>query len=217
MKKVILILLLLLPELIANDVLNKHPKKPLIAGKVNDYKVGKYPAPYKGLASYKAPTMFLELKNSKSNLQVSKHFKLKSFLCKQRSSYPKYLLLKPSLIILLEKIIEDLNTKGHTIEKVTVMSAYRTPYYNKLIGSSKHSRHMYGDAADIYIDQNGDGYLDDLNRDGITDDKDTEYLANIAISVQKKYKLKGGVGKYKRNSHHPRFLHVDTRGFNARW
>ena len=217
MKKIVLTLIILFLPLFANDALKNHPKKPLINGKVNGYIVGTYPAPYKGLASYSAPKMFLELKDAKSDLQVSPHFRLKSFLCKQASPYPKYLLLKPSLVDLLEKIIARLNEEGHKIERVTVMSGYRTPYYNRRIGSSKHSRHMYGDAADIYIDQNNDGYLDDLNRDGKIDDKDTEYLANIAIAVQKKYNIKGGVGKYRRNAHHPRFVHVDTRGFNARW
>ena len=98
------------------------------------------------------------------------------------------------------------------------MSGYRTPTYNKRIGSSTHSRHMYGDAADIYVDTNKDGKMDDLNKDGVIDDKDTLYLATLIDQIQKKYPiLLGGVGKYKRNSLHPRFVHVDARGYKARW
>ena len=41
------------------------------------------------------------------------------------------------------------------------MSGFRTPQYNKGGGNTGGraglSRHMYGDAADIFIDSNGDG------------------------------------------------------------
>ena len=97
------------------------------------------------------------------------------------------------------------------------MSGYRTPAYNKAIGSSKYSRHMYGDAADIYVDDNHDGFLDDLNGDGKITNKDTKWLADLANDVQRKNNIKGGVGIYKRTSRHPRFVHVDTRGYYARW
>ena len=47
------------------------------------------------------------------------------------------------------------------------MSGYRTPFYNRSIGNqTRFSRHVYGDAADIYADDDGDGKMDDLDGDG---------------------------------------------------
>ena len=186
-------------------------------GKINHYQIGKYPKAMRGLASYKAPTQFLTLANSKEKIKLSTHFCAKDFLCKQPSKYPKYLVVQSSLINLLEKMIEEAQKRGVKIDTFVIMSGYRTPAYNRRIGSSKHSRHMYGDASDIYVDDNHDGFMDDLDGDGKTTNKDTKWLAKLADDVQKKYKIKGGVGIYGRTSNHPRFVHVDTRGYYARW
>jgi len=186
-------------------------------GKVNHYKIGSYPEAMRGLKSYKAPQHFLTLKNSKDNIKFSTHFYARDFLCKQASKYPKYLVVQSSLINLLEKMIAEANKRGVKIKKFVIMSGYRTPAYNKAIGSSKYSRHMYGDASDIYVDDNHDGFMDDLDGDGKTTNKDTKWLADLADAVQKKYNIKGGIGMYKRTSRHPRFVHVDTRGYKARW
>lgn len=186
-------------------------------GYVNHYKIGSYPKPMRGLKSYKAPQYFLTIKNAKDKLPLSQHFNAKSFLCKQQSKYPKYLVLQSPLINLLELMLEELDRRGKKVKNFVIMSGYRTPAYNRAIGSSKYSRHMYGDAADIYVDDNHDGIFDDLDGDGKTTNKDTRYLADLADTIQKKYKLPGGVGIYKRTSRHPRFVHVDTRGYIARW
>jgi hypothetical protein len=50
-------------------------------------------------------------------------------------------------------------------------------YYNARIGNETgFSRHLYGDAMDIYVDQNGDGHMDDINRDGRVDTNDARFL-----------------------------------------
>ena len=186
-------------------------------GKVNHYEIGKYPKAMRGLKSYEAPKHFLTIKDKKANIKLSTHFYARDFLCKQPSKYPKYLVVQSSLINLLEKMIQEAKLEGVNIKKFVIMSGYRTPTYNRRIGSSKHSRHMYGDASDIYVDDNHDGFFDDLDGDGKITNKDTKWLADLANRVQRKYNIKGGVGIYKRTSTHPRFVHVDTRGYYARW
>ncbi len=186
-------------------------------GKINHYKIGTYPKPMRGLKAYKEPRDFLVLNDAKDNIKLSKHFYARDFLCKQASKYPKYLVVQSSLINLLEKMIEEANRRGVKIKKFVIMSGYRTPAYNKAIGSSTYSRHMYGDASDIYVDDNHDGFMDDLNGDGKTTNADTKWLADLANDVQHKNNIKGGVGIYKRTSRHPRFVHVDARGYYARW
>ena len=100
------------------------------------------------------------------------------------------------------------------------MSGYRTPYYNKKIGNVKYSRHVYGNAADVYVDINGDGVIDDLNSDGKNNMDDGLVLFKIVNSFDKDpgfNELLGGIGKYKKNSRHTYFIHIDTRGYKARW
>ena len=46
-----------------------------------------------------------------------------------------------------------------------VHSGFRTPLHNSGVeGSARDSRHLYGDAADVAIDADGDGTLDDFRR-----------------------------------------------------
>ena len=77
---------------------------------------------------------------------------------------------------------------------------------------------MYGDASDIYVDGNGDGRMDDLNGDGKVTVADAKYLAAIADQVEGRHpELTGGIGIYRATGAHGPFVHVDTRGFVARW
>ena len=60
------------------------------------------------------------------------------------------------------------------------MSGFRTPQYNVAGGNTGGraglSRHMYGDAADVFIDNDGDGVMDDLNRDGRSSIEDARVI-----------------------------------------
>jgi hypothetical protein len=57
----------------------------------------------------------------------------------------------------------------------------------------------YGDAADIYVDENGDGMMDDLNGDGKSTLGDARALGEIieALSEKSWYQpFEGGLGLY---------------------
>ena len=101
------------------------------------------------------------------------------------------------------------------------MSGYRTPYYNKAIGNVKYSRHIYGGAADIFIDENPkDNMMDDLNRDAKIDYKDAAVLYEIIDKLYGKpfYQgLVGGLARYEKTDCHGPFVHIDVRGRRARW
>jgi hypothetical protein len=65
-----------------------------------------------------------------------------------------------------------------------------------------------------------DGGMDDLNRDGRRDRDDIELLASLAEQFMQRPEnraLVGGVGRYGKTRHQGGFVHVDTRGFRARW
>jgi uncharacterized protein YcbK (DUF882 family) len=83
---------------------------------------------------------------------------------------------------------------------------------------ARGSRHQFGDAADIIIDDNGDGRMDDLNRNGRSDLGDTAPIAAALARVESKHKgLVGGLGTYTAMGPSGPFLHIDVRGTSARW
>ncbi len=41
---------------------------------------------------------------------------------------------------------------GFAVDTLHVMSAFRTPFYNRAIGDVEYSAHQWGSAADVYVD-----------------------------------------------------------------
>jgi hypothetical protein len=157
------------------------------------------------------------------NTQVSEHFRLKDFLTHdQQNVWPKYLVLQPRLVDKLELVLKDLEAHGIVTQGVRIMSGFRTPQYNagggETSGRAGLSRHMYGDASDIYIDNDGNGVMDDLNRDGRIDISDSRVILEAEERVERAYpELVGGGGLYRAAAGHGPFIHIDTRGYRARW
>jgi hypothetical protein len=189
---------------------------------LDGFRIGKYPkTPLRGLAFYGSPKGFIRLDSATMSMPISPHFRLGQFACKQTSALPAYLALKERLVLKLELVLEKANQAGYACESFHVMSGYRTPFYNHLIGNVKLSAHQYGGAADIFIDANPeDGEMDDLNGDGRSDGEDSGLLFNLvdAMSLNEFYlPYIGGIGKYSKNESHGAFVHVDVRGFRAIW
>lgn len=198
------------------------PYKRLKGEYLNGYRVGRYPEiPLKGLPIYKAPRGFIQVTRENEETPISPHFRLKQFLCKQASGYPKYMVLRERLVLKLELILEKVNERGYRCDTFDIMSGYRTPYYNKAIGDVKYSRHVWGGAADIFIDVSPqDGMMDDLNHDGKVDYRDAGILYDIIDSMYGKpwYRtFVGGLGRYRKTASHGPFVHVDVRGYRTRW
>ncbi|HXG18001.1 MAG TPA: D-Ala-D-Ala carboxypeptidase family metallohydrolase [Methylomirabilota bacterium] len=155
-------------------------------GYLNGYRVGKYPnEPDKQREAYAWPRGFIEVTEANENTLVSPHFRLRQFLCKQQGDYPKYIILDPRLLQVLETVLKKVNEQGRRCHTLSIMSGYRTPYYNRAIGNSTtYSRHLWGDAADIFIDVNPrDGEMDDLNGDGVVNVRDAEVLYDIVYDL----------------------------------
>src|ERR687898_774087 len=110
-------------------------------------------------------------------------------------------------------------TIGQFVSKQS--SGYPTPFYNRSIGNeTRYSRHVYGDAADIYVDDDDNGVMDDLDGDGETTLDDARLLGRMIESLSGKswyQPFEGGLGLYKANRAHGPFVHVDVRGHPARW
>ncbi len=188
---------------------------------LNGYRIGNYPDEnYKGKKNYKKPEGLIEVTEENKGTYITPHFQLKQFLCKQASGWPKYLLINPKLLLKLEYLVDELNKSGIDVSTIFIMSGYRTPYYNKSIGNVKFSRHVFGDAADIYVDEDLDGVIDDLDNNGKHDMADALVIHSIINKMEndpENEHLVGGMGSYKKNTAHTYFIHVDTRGYKARW
>lgn len=183
------------------------------------FTIGRYPPPKDGKAQYNAPLGFIEVNATNQHLYLSPHFQLGQFICRQKDGLPQYIALVPDLLEKLEWLLEGVNQRGTRLDTFEVMSGFRTPFYNRLIRNVVHSRHIYGSAADIFIDvKPRDGIMDDLNHDGRYDKKDADVLYNLADAISEAHPhLAGGVGQYSGNGAHGPFVHVDVRGFDARW
>jgi hypothetical protein len=191
-------------------------------GRLNGYRIDSYPSqPLRGLDVYLPPRGLVEVTEDNRDVRVSPNFTLGEFVSKQSSGYPKYLVLRPSLLLKLENILATLNREGHPTSDFVIMSGYRTPYYNRAIGNVQYSRHVWGGAADFYIDEApADGRMDDLNKDGRVDRNDAIWLADFikAMSERGAFGARiGGIGIYGSTSAHGPFVHVDVRGTRARW
>lgn len=191
-------------------------------GRLNGYVIGDYPrTPLKGLEIYRPPRGFIEVTAANADTAVSPHFTLRQFLCKQAGDYPKYVVLRERLLLKLELLLEQVNAAGFRTDSFHVMSGYRTPHYNHAIGNVKYSRHVYGGAADVFIDERPrDGVIDDLNGDGKIDVEDAGVLYDLIDRLYgtESYKaFVGGLGRYDATPAHGPFVHVDVRGFRARW
>lgn len=195
---------------------------PLTQGKpdfLGNYRLGHYPKAQSSpnAAHYQPPPGFVRVTQANKTQRVSAHFRLEQFLCKQSGGWPKYVAVQPALLRKLDALVRALQERGIDLATLTVMSGYRTPYYNRAIGNVAFSRHIYGDAADIFVDRDGDGRMDDLNGDGRSNVADAQWLAAVVASLDDDEVTPGGLGTYKANSAHGPFVHIDTRGKAARW
>jgi hypothetical protein len=203
-------------------LVNMVPYERLQNGVLDGYRVGEYnEQPLRGLETYERPKGFIRLNSANSALHVSDHYRMKDFQCKLDGT-TKFLLLRTEALLKLEILQHELESKhGLRFDRFTVMSGYRTPYYNARIGNETgYSRHLYGDAMDIYIDQDRDGSMDDVNHDGRIDAGDARFVLRVAEALDQSSDwgwLKGGAGVYHANSAHGPYLHVDARGYVARW
>ena len=146
-----------------------EPLSQVKEGQLSRYRIGRYP-PQRTIKTvdYKNPRGFVRVTKENSNILLTPHFTLGQFLCKQDSDYPKFIVLQENLLLLLENVLSEVRRSGFNIDTLGFISGYRTPYYNRKIKNVQYSRHVYGDAADIFIDVDKDGRMDDLNGDGLT-------------------------------------------------
>lgn len=208
------------------NVISLVPFSEKRGGHIGLYFLGNWPFERGGTPkspAYANPAGFIEVTPENQDTYVSEHFRLRDFLTKdQYNVWPKYILLNPKLLDKLELTIAELGAMGHPVKNLHIMSGFRTPEYNYTGGNTEGranlSRHMYGDASDVFVDDDNNGVMDDLNGDGRVDIHDAEVILAAVERVERKYpSLVGGVGVYSACCGHGPFTHIDVRGYRARW
>ena len=191
---------------------------------LNGYRLGYWPQEKGRVRSeaYKNPDGFIEVTPDNEDTRVSEHFRLRDFVSHdQKAVWPKYVVLREPLLDKLELVIEDLNDHGVNAEGLRIRSGFRTPAHNFAVrgeGSARDSRHQFGDAADVFIDQVGNGKMSDLNGDGKVNFADVKMILDAVERVEARYpELVGGTGLYAYSGRSGPFAHIDVRGTRARW
>jgi len=191
---------------------------------LGSYRVGRWPQETGTSPSgYGPPRGFIEVNALSQNAFVSTRFRLRDFLTHDQADvWPKYLVLRLPLVDKLELVADALERAGRP-SAVRIMSGFRTPQYNvqgvgPRGGRAADSRHIYGDASDIFVDADGDDRMDDLDRDGRVTLADAQWLAALVDSVEARHPdLVGGLAAYPATADHGPFVHTDVRGRAARW
>jgi len=183
------------------------------------YYMGSWPRESNG--AVQLPDGFIEVTAENQFTPVSKHFKLRDFLPHDQAEvWPKFMVLNTSLLDKLELIANELEREKKP-SRFHIMSGFRTPQYNAEgvgKGRANNSQHIYGNAADIYIDADGDNRMDDLDGDGESTTDDARYLFAIAEKIETQYpELAGGLSVYRATSARGAFVHIDVRGAPVRW
>jgi len=207
------------------SLITLRPFADKVKGRVGDYHVGRFPAEKHKPRSpaYDNPDGFIEVTRENEDTPVSEHFRLADFLTHDQANvWPKYLVLREPLVDKLELVIAELQRRGVAVQHLAIMSGFRSPQYNQKGvgrgGRAQDSRHQFGDAADIMVDNNRDNRLDDLNHDGRVNAKDVRIMVDAIETVERDYpELVGGLGLYRATRGHGLFVHVDVRGTRARW
>lgn len=190
---------------------------------INAYHVGRWPGERRDMpVNYENPVGFIEVTPENLDLRLSTHFTLRSFVTNDQDDvWPKYVVMREELLDKLELVLSILEAQGIPTENVVVLSGFRTPQYNRRIafeGAAWASRHQFGDAADIIIDADRNGRMDDLNRDGTVDFRDTDVINRAVEKVEQQHpELVGGLGLYRAMGPSGPFAHIDVRGTRARW
>ncbi|NWK54579.1 DUF882 domain-containing protein [Verrucomicrobiaceae bacterium N1E253] len=130
----------------------------------------------------------LRLRNITPRMVLAPHFKTRGRVANTLPPKSSWKKIGPTL-----KVIDRLSHEMGVPVK-SVLSAYRSPRYNRAVRGKSRSYHMQNVAVDIQFHG-----------------ASAWRVASVARYLRKKRKFEGGVGRYSS------FVHIDTRGFNVDW
>jgi uncharacterized protein YcbK (DUF882 family) len=186
-----------------------------LGGMLNGYRIGSYPAEWSAdRERFERPPGFMEVRAEHADLPLSTHLKVSDFLTHDgQSRWPRYVAVDPRVVDKIELVLGELARRrgdDRLVFDVRVHSGFRTPLHNAGVeGAARDSRHMYGDAADVAIDADGDG------RFTIFDAYRVEQAVDWIEQLHPE--LAGGLGVYSSPRWPTPYVHIDARGERKRW
>ena len=181
---------------------------------LNGYQIGRYPAEWAHDDQAERPAGFVEVREADLDLQLTRHIKVRDFVTHDRQTvWPRYVAVDPRVLDKIELVMRELARRRGEERMdfdVEVHSGFRTPIHNSSVeGSARDSRHLYGDAADVAIDADGDGKLTIFDA----------YRVEQAVDwVERLHpELAGGLGVYSSRRFSTPYCHIDARGERKRW
>lgn len=185
-----------------------------LGSSLNGYRIGHYPAEWSHDEGSEKPSGFAEVRESDMDMPLSEHLKVRDFITHDSQTvWPRYAAIDPRVLDKVELVLRELGRRrgdDHIDSKIEVHSGFRTPDHNAGVeGSARDSRHLYGDAADVAIDADGDGKLTIFDA----------YRVETAVDwVERMHpELAGGLGVYSSKRFPTPYCHIDARGVRKRW
>jgi hypothetical protein len=185
-----------------------------LGSSLNGYQIGRYPAEWSKDQQAERPAGFAQVTKAELDLPLTKHLKVRDFLTHDAQTvWPRYIAVDPRVLDKLELVLREISRRRGEASMnfdVKVHSGFRTPAHNSGVeGAARDSRHLYGDAADVAIDADGDGRLTIFDA----------YQVERAVDwVEKLHpELVGGLGVYSSRRFSTPYTHIDARGARKRW
>jgi uncharacterized protein YcbK (DUF882 family) len=185
-----------------------------LGSSLNGYQIGRYPAEWSHNEQAERPAGFAEVHEDQLDLPLTRHLKLRDFITHDSQTiWPRYVAIDPRVLDKMELVLVELARRRgeERIDfEIEVHSGFRTPLHNSGVeGSARDSRHLYGDAADVAIDADGDGKLTIFDA----------YRVESAVDwVERMHpELAGGLGVYSSRRFATPYCHIDARGERKRW
>ncbi|MES2524106.1 MAG: D-Ala-D-Ala carboxypeptidase family metallohydrolase [Gemmatimonadota bacterium] len=185
-----------------------------LGGTLNGYRIGRYPAEWSHDEQAERPAGFARVDKDDLDLPLTRHLKVRDFLTHDAQTvWPKYIAVDPRVLDKLELVLREISRRRgeETMNfRVDVHSAFRTPDHNSGVeGAARDSRHLYGDAADVAIDADGDGRMT------LFDAYQVEHAVDWVERLHPE--LVGGLGVYSSRRFASPYTHIDARGQRKRW
>jgi hypothetical protein len=182
---------------------------------LNGYRIGRYPSEWGSRDQEDShPDGFVEVRADDAELPLTRHLKVSDFISHDsQRTWPRYVAIDPRVLDKIELVMREIaRRRGEEAMdfKVQVHSGFRTPLHNAGVeGAARDSRHLYGDAADVAIDADGDGKLTIFDA----------YQVERAVDwVERLHpELIGGLGVYSSRRFNTPYTHIDARGERKRW
>ncbi len=182
---------------------------------LNGYRIGRYPSEWGSREQAEShPDGFVEVREGEEDIPLSRHLKVGDFITHDAQKvWPRYVAIDPRILDKIELVLRELaRRRGEESLNfhIQVHSGFRTPIHNAGVeGAARDSRHLYGDAADIAIDADGDGKLTIFDA----------YQVERAVEwVERSHpELMGGLGVYSSKRFSTPYTHIDVRGDRKRW